>query len=191
MLKHIKPALLLLLFMTVLTGAIYPLTVTGITQLIFPKQANGSLLIENGKLQGSELIGQAFTKPEYFWSRPSATAPFPYNAKASSGSNLALTNPAFLDAIKSRMAVLKAADAKNETAIPIDLLTASGSGLDPHISIVAANYQVERVAKARHLKPETVQDLVKQYTEYETIAVLGAAGVNVLRLNLALDKLKS
>ena len=187
MLKHIKPAFLLLLFMTVLIGVLYPLTVTGIAQLIFPKQANGSLLIENDKVQGSELIGQAFTKPEYFWSRPSATAPFPYNAKASNGSNVALMNPAFLDAIKSRMAVLNAADSKNETAIPIDLLTASGSGLDPHISIAAANYQVQRVAKARHLKAETVQALVKQYTEYQTSSVLGSAGVNVLRLNLALD----
>ena len=190
MLKHIKPALLLFVFMTLLTGAIYPLAVTGIAQLIFPNQANGSLLSENGKVQGSALIGQAFTKPEYFWSRPSATSPFPYNAKASSGSNLALSNPAFLDVIKSRIAVLKAADPKNEMPIPIDLLTASGSGLDPHISIAAANYQLKRVAKARHLKPEIVQELVKQYTEHHSIAVLGSEGVNVLRLNLALNQLQ-
>ena len=138
--EQIRPALTMLLLLTVLTGLLYPLTITGIAQLFFPHQANGSLIVRDGKAIGSELIGQYFDEPKYFWGRPSATSPFPYNAAASSGSNLGPTNPALIDAVKSRVAALRAADPGNDTPIPGDLVTASGSGLDPHISTAAAEY---------------------------------------------------
>ncbi len=146
---QIRPALMAILIFTLLTGVIYPLVVTGIAQLVFPHQANGSLIVNNGQAVGSELIGQPFDDPKYFWGRLSATSPFPYNAAASSGSNLGPTNPALLDAVKARIAALKAADPTNTQPIPVDLVTASGSGLDPDISVAAALYQVPRVARAR------------------------------------------
>ena len=187
--EHIRPALMMLLILTVLTGLIYPLAVTGLAQLLFPHQANGSLIVHDGKVIGSELIGQYFDKPEYFWSRPSATSPFPYNAAASGGSNLGPTNPALIDAVKTRVAALQAADPGNELPIPVDLVTASGSGLDPHISPAAALYQVKRVARARGLDENTVRTLVAQHTEGRQFGLLGERRVNVLQLNLALDGL--
>jgi K+-transporting ATPase ATPase C chain len=158
-------------------------------QLFFPEQANGSLIVHNGKVIGSKLIGQYFDKPEYFWSRPSATSPFPYNAAASGGSNLGPTNPALIEAVKARVAAFRAADPGNAPPIPVDLVTASGSGLDPHISPAAALYQVKRVARARGLDESTVQTLVTQHTEGRQFGLLGEPRVNVLELNLALDAL--
>ena len=154
MLAYLRPAILLTLVMTVLTGLIYPLVVTGVAQVLFPRQANGSLIIKDGKVVGSTLIGQPFDDPRYFWSRPSATSPFPYNAASSSGSNLGPTNPALHDAVKTRVEALRTADPGNTAPVPVDLVTASGSGLDPHISPAAAFYQVRRVAKARGLSEE-------------------------------------
>ncbi|HMU55384.1 MAG TPA: potassium-transporting ATPase subunit KdpC [Nitrospira sp.] len=184
---HIKPALTMLLILTVLTGLIYPLAVTGLARLFFPDQAHGSLIVRDGKVIGSRLIGQQFDKPEHFWSRPSATSPVPYNAAASSGSNLGPTNPALLGAVNARVAALRAADPGNGSPIPIDLVTASGSGLDPHISPAAALYQVNRVARARGLEEKTVNALVIQHTEGRQFGLLGERRVNVLLLNLALD----
>lgn len=185
---QIRPALTMLLILTVLTGPIYPLAVTGLAQVFFPNQANGSVIVREGKVIGSTLIGQYFDKPEYFWSRPSATAPFPYNAVASGGSNLGPTNPALIEAVKARIAALRAADPGNDVRIPVDLVTASGSGLDPHISPAAALYQVKRVASARGIGEATVRDLVIQHTQSRQIGVLGEPRVNVLLLNLALDE---
>jgi len=187
---QIRPALMMLLILTVLTGLVYPLAVTGLAQLFFPSQANGSLIVHNGKVIGSKLIGQYFDRPEYFWSRPSATSPFPYNAAASSGSNLGPTNPALIEAVKARVAALRAADPGNELPIPVDLVTASGSGLDPHISPAAALYQLKRVARVRGLDENTVLTLVTQHTEGRQFGLLGERRVNVLQLNLALDTLK-
>jgi len=188
MIKHIKPALLLFIILTVLTGVIYPAIVTGLAQLLFPSQANGSLITNsNGNPQGSSLIGQAFTNPAYFWSRPSATSPFPDNAGASSGSNLGPTNPALVAAIKARVEALKAADPENTAPIPIDLITASGSGLDPHISPAAANYQLNRIAKIRHMSLDKLQNLVAENTESRQFGIFGEPRVNVLTLNQALD----
>jgi K+-transporting ATPase ATPase C chain len=187
--QQIRPALTMLLILTVLTGLVYPLAVTGLAQLFFPDQANGSLIIHNGKVIGSKLIGQYFDRPEYFWSRPSATSPFPYNAAASSGSNLGPTNPALIEAVKARVAAFRAADPGNDSPIPIDLVTASGSGLDPHISPAAALYQLKRVARARGLNDDTVLTLVTQHTEGRQFGLLGERRVNVLQLNLALDAL--
>lgn len=185
--EHLRPALTMLLVLTLLTGVIYPLIVTGLAQILFPRQANGSLIVRDGKLIGSELIGQYFNEPKYFWSRPSATSPFPYNAAASSGSNLGPTNPALIERIKARVAALRAADPGNDRPVPVDLVTASGSGLDPHISPAAAVYQAHRVARMRGVEERQVKDLVGHYTEGRQFGVLGEPRVNVLKLNLALD----
>jgi potassium-transporting ATPase KdpC subunit len=184
---HIRPALVLLIVMSVLTGLIYPAVVTGIAQLVFPRQANGSLIVRDGKVIGSALIGQPFDDPKYFWGRPSATSPFPYNAASSSGSNQGPTNPALYDAVKGRVEAMRAADPGNTAPVPVDLVTASGSGLDPHISPAAALYQVGRVAKARKLEESAVRQLVEKHTEGRQIGFLGEPRVNVLMLNLALD----
>jgi K+-transporting ATPase ATPase C chain len=188
--EQIKPALMTFVILTVLTGLVYPLTVTGVAQLLFPHQANGSLIVRDGKILGSELIGQYFDAPEYFWGRPSATSPFPYNAAASSGSNLGPTNPVLAEAVKARIAVLKAADPGNDAPIPVDLVTASASGLDPHISPASAAYQVRRIARARGLEQDVVRQLVTQYTEGRQLGFLGEQRVNVLLLNLALDRIR-
>lgn len=187
---QIRPALTMLVILTLLTGLAYPLAVTGLAQLFFPDQANGSLIVRDGKVIGSQLIGQYFDKPEYFWPRPSATTPFPYNAAASGGSNLGPTNPALIEAVKARVAALRAADPGNELPIPVDLVTASGSGLDPHISPAAALYQLKRVARTRDLDENTVLTLVTQHTEGRQFGLLGERRVNVLQLNVALDALK-
>ncbi len=188
--KLIRPALMLLLLFTLLTGLVYPLVVTGIAQLVFPHQADGSLILQNGQVAGSELIGQQFSDPKYFWGRLSATGPYPYNAAASSGSNLGPTNPALLDEVKARVAALKAADPGNTQPIPVDLVTSSGSGLDPDISMAAALYQLPRVARLRGLSETSVRTLIDQYTTGRTLGFLGEPRVNVLELNLALDALK-
>jgi K+-transporting ATPase ATPase C chain len=181
----------MLLVWTVLTGVAYPLAVTGLSQLLFSNQANGSLILDkSGKPLGSSLIGQAFSDPKYFWGRPSATSPYPDNGGASSGSNLGPTNPALVDAVNSRVQALKEADPKNQSPIPVDLVTASGSGLDPHISPAAAEYQIDRVAKARKLDAAKVRALVSQHTEQRQWWVLGEPRVNVLQLNLALDAMR-
>lgn len=188
--EHIRPALTMLLILTVLTGLVYPLTITGMTHLIFPDQSNGSLIVRNGKVIGSKLVGQYFDKPEYFWSRPSATSTFAYNAAASGGSNLGPTNPALIEAVKARVTALRATDPGNDAPIPVDLVTASGSGLDPHISPAAALYQVKRVARGRGLGESILQTLVTQHIEGRQFGFLGERRVNVLELNLALDNLK-
>ena len=184
---HIRPALVLLIVLSVLTGLIYPAVVTGVAQLVFPRQANGSLIVRDGKVVGSSLVGQPFDDPKYFWGRPSATSPFPYNAAASSGSNQGPTNPVLYDAVKGRVEALRTADPGNTAPVPVDLVTASGSGLDPHISPAAALYQVGRVAKARKLDEGVVRQLVEQHTEGRQLGMLGEPRVNVLTLNLALD----
>jgi potassium-transporting ATPase KdpC subunit len=191
----IKPAAVLFLAFTLLTGVAYPLLVTGIAQAVFPSQANGSLVADNGlpakgaqDAFGSRLIGQPFSAPGYFWSRPSATSPFPYNAAASSGSNLGPLNPALNQAVHQRVQTLKSFTVITDVPVPVDLLTASGSGLDPHISPAAAQYQVPRVATARGMDMHRVQELVQRYTEGRTMGVLGEPRVNVLLLNLALDR---
>lgn len=186
MLKQLKQAFLLLVVFTILTGIIYPLAVTEIAQVIFPYQANGSLIYRDGKPVASALIGQAFTEPKYFWSRPSATSPMPYNAESSSGSNLGPTNPDLVKAVKERIEVLRKADPGNDAPVPVDLVTTSASGLDPHIS-PAAEYQVNRVAKARGLEVAAVRKLVSQHTESRTLGLLGEPRVNVVELNLDLD----
>jgi K+-transporting ATPase ATPase C chain len=185
----IRPAVTLFALMTLVTGVVYPLAVTGIARLVFPQQAAGSLLFKDGKPIGSTLIGQNFSEPKYFWGRPSATGPMPYNAANSSGSNLGPLNPALVDAVKSRVAALRAADPGNSAPVPVDLVTTSASGLDPHISVAGASYQVARVARARGLAPDTVQGLVERRSEGRVLGVFGEARVNVLALNLALDQL--
>ena len=188
MIKHVKPAIILFVLLSVLTGVIYPALVTGLAQLLFASQANGSQLTDNGgKPMGSSLIGQPFSNPGHFWGRPSATGPFPYNAGASSGSNLGPTNPALVEAVKARLEALQAADLDNKAPVPVDLITASGSGLDPHISPAAAYYQINRVAKARLIKPEKLRALVAANTQSRQWGFLGEPRVNVLSLNLALD----
>lgn len=186
--QELRPALFMFLVLTVITGALYPLGVTGVAGLFFPNQAGGSLIEKEGEVVGSRLIGQPFDDPKYFWSRPSATGPTAYNAAASSGSNLGPTNEVLKKAIADRVAALKAADPENIDPVPVDLVTASGSGLDPHISPAAAYYQVGRVAKARGLSKETVDELVAQQTEGRRW-VLDEHHVNVLELNLVLDRL--
>ena len=188
--KELKPAVLLFVVLSVLTGALYPLVVTGIAQGVFPRQANGSLIERGGKALGSELIGQPFGAPKYFWTRPSATSPYPYNASSSSGSNQGPLNPALTDAVAARVKVLRDANPDNKVPVPADLVTASGSGLDPHISPAAAEYQLARVAKARNLDPQKVRALVAEATEGRQLGFLGEPRVNVLRLNLALDGTK-
>jgi len=192
MAQQIKPAIVLLALLTVITGVVYPLAVTVVAQVAFPRQANGSLVVRSDRtddIVGSALIGQPFDDPKYFWGRLSATAPFAYNAAASSGSNLGPLNPALTDAVKARVDALRAADPGNQSPIPVDLVTASGSGLDPDISPAAAAWQVGRVARARGLDPATVQALVARYTEGRQWGFLGEARVNVLAVNLALDAL--
>jgi potassium-transporting ATPase KdpC subunit len=183
-----RPAIALFVLLTAVVGFIYPLIVTGIGQVAFPEQAAGSLIVKEGKAIGSRLIGQSFTEPKYFWSRPSATGPYPYNASASTGSNQGPLNPALTDAVKARIEALKTADPTNTAPIPVDLVTASASGLDPHISVAAANYQLERVARARGLSALTVAALVTKHTEGRLLGFLGEPRVNVLGLNLALDR---
>src|SRR5262245_41149439 len=184
---HVRAALVSLIVLTVITGIAYPLVVTGIAQAVFPSQANGSLLVVDGKPVGSQLIGQPFDDPKYFWGRPSATSPFGYNAGSSSGSNLSTTNPALVKAVQDRVDALRAADPGNTAPVPVDLVTASGSGLDPHISPAAALYQATRVANARKIAPEVVHELIEQHTEGRTLGFLGEPRVNVLQLELAVD----
>jgi K+-transporting ATPase ATPase C chain len=195
MLDQIRPTLVSFAVLTLLTGIAYPLLITGIAQAAFPSQANGSLIVRDGKAVGSRLIGQSFDAPNYFWGRLSATAdangkPLPYNAGASAASNLGPTNPALVDEVKARVDALTAADPENAAPIPIDLVTSSGSGLDPHITPAAALYQVHRVAKARQLDESRVRELVAAHTEDRTLGFLGEPRVNVLELNVALDALK-
>jgi len=184
---HLRPAVVILALMTLITGVGYPLVVTGIAQTLFRAQANGSLIVKDGKPVGSTLIGQPFDDPKYFWSRPSATSPFADNAGSSSGSNLSPTNADLVKAVQGRVDALRAADPGNAVPVPVDLVTASGSGLDPHISPAAALYQVPRVAKARKLDPEALRQLVERHTEGRFLGFLGEPRVNVLTLNLALD----
>lgn len=185
---QLRPAVMMLVWLSLVTGLAYPLLVTGIAQAVFPVQANGSLIVREGKAVGSALIGQAFDDPEYVWGRLSATAPHPYHAGASSGSNLGPLNPALPAAARARIATLRGADPGNVAAVPVDLVTASASGLDPHISPAAALYQVPRVARARGLDPAAVRDLVERHVEGRQLGVLGEPRINVLRLNLALDE---
>ncbi len=190
MLRTLREALLMVAAMTLLTGVTYPLIVTGVARLAFPRAAAGSLIERDGKIVGSALIGQPFSAPKYFWSRPSATAPMPYNAAASSGSNQGPLNPALADAVKARVEALRAADPDSRAAVPVDLVTASASGLDPHISPAAAEYQAARVARVRNLPVERVRALVAEHTTGRQLGVFGEAVVNVLQLNLALDSIR-
>ena len=187
MMREFKPALVMLILLSGLTGLLYPALVTGFAQLVFPDEANGSLIVKDGKVQGSALIGQPFADAKHFWSRPSATSPYPYNASASSGSNQGPLNPALKEAVEGRIKALREADPGNEAPVPIDLVTASASGLDPHISPAAAQYQVARVARARGLDAQKVRALVDKATEARQWGFFGEPRVNVLRLNLALD----
>ncbi|HTO73173.1 MAG TPA: potassium-transporting ATPase subunit KdpC [Gemmatimonadales bacterium] len=186
---HLRPALVAVLLFTLLTGVVYPAVVTLLGKLVFPGPAEGSLIVKDGHVLGSRLIGQSFSDPKYFWGRLSATGPVPYNAAASSGSNLGPSNPALVDAVKGRLDALHAADSTTTGPVPVDLVTASGSGLDPAISPAAAAYQVARVARVRNLQPAQVEALVAAATEGRTFGLLGEPRVNVLRLNLALDSL--
>src|SRR5216117_3254274 len=187
MVAYIRTALVLLALLTIVTGIAYPLLVTAVAQIAFPTQANGSLIVKDGKVVGSALIGQPFDDPKYFWGRPSATSPFGYNAASSSGSNLSPTNPALVKAVQERVDALRAADPDTKAPVPVDLVTASGSGLDPHISPAAALYQVHRVAKVRKLDGAAVRRLIEQHTEGRWLGLLGEPRLNVLELNLALD----
>jgi potassium-transporting ATPase KdpC subunit len=187
MLTHCRAAIVSLAALTLITGIVYPVLVTVIAQVAFPHQANGSLILKDGKPVGSALIGQPFDDPKYFWGRPSATSPFPDNAGSSSGSNLSPTNPDLVKAVQERIAALRAADPGNTAAVPVDLVTASASGLDPHISPAAALYQVSRVARARKADPHAVQALVERHSAGRLLGLLGEPRVNVLELNLALD----
>jgi len=191
MLKELRPALVVFGLLTALTGAAYPALITGIAQAVFPDQANGSLIVQDGKAVGSRLIGQTFSDPGHFWGRPSATAPMSFNAAASSGSNQGPLNPALEEAVKGRIEALKASDPSQTAAIPVDLVTASGSGLDPHISVAAAQWQAPRVARSRNLSDAQVGELIARHTDGRQLAVLGEPRVNVLELNLALDNLAS
>lgn len=183
----LRPCLGTFAALTLLTGAVYPLLVTGVARVAFPAQATGSLIVRDGQPVGSHLLGQPYSRPEYFWGRPSATTPQAYNGAASSGSNQSPTNPALADAVRARVAALRGADPGNTQPVPVDLVTASGSGLDPHISPAAAEYQLARVAQARRMSVEDVRRLVAAHTEGRTLGVLGEPRVHVLELNLALD----
>lgn len=187
--QELRPALLMFLVLTVITGALYPLGVTGIAGLLFPNQVDGSLIRKEGEVVGSRLVGQLFDDPKYFWGRPSATGPFPYNASASSGSNLGPANDVLKKAVAERVAALKSADPENTDPVPVDLVTASGSGLDPHITPASAEYQVGRVAKRRGLEEAVVRGLIAGQTEGPQFGVLGEQRVHLLGLNLALDDL--
>ena len=187
--KTLRPALVLFVLLSALTGLVYPLAVTGAAQALFPEQAEGSLVMRGGQPVGSALIGQNFGDPGHFWGRPSATAPMPYNAGASGGSNQGPLNPALADAVKGRIEALRAADPGNMQPVPVDLVTASASGLDPHISPAAARYQAARVARVRGLAPDRVGQLIDEHTEGPWLGLLGEPRVNVLALNLALDAL--
>lgn len=184
---HVRPAIILLTLLSVVTGLAYPAIVTAVAQLAFPRQANGSLIVKDGKVVGSALIGQPFDDPKYFWGRPSATMPFPYNAGSSSGSNQSPTHPDLIKAVQTRVDALRAADPDNKAPVPVDLVTASASGLDPHISPAAALYQVSRVARTRKMDPGALRDLVGVHTARRWLGILGEPRVNVLELNLALD----
>jgi len=184
----IRPAVSLFVALSVVTGLVYPLLVTGVAKVAFADQAAGSLIVKDGKAVGSSLIGQNFSDPKYFWGRPSATSPMPYNAAGSSGSNQGPLNPALVDAVKGRVEALQAADPGNKAPVPVDLVTASASGLDPHISVAAAQYQAARVARVRGIAPATVNELVGKHTEGRLLGLLGEVRVNVLELNLALDQ---
>jgi potassium-transporting ATPase KdpC subunit len=186
--QMLRPLLTLFVLLTVITGIVYPLAVTGFGKAFFPRQVSGSLVMRDGKAVGSSLISQSFQDPKYFWGRVSATSPMPNNATASSGSNFAPTNPALLDAVRTRIQALKTADPDNSLPVPVDLVTASGSGLDPHVSPAAALYQVTRVARARHLDADKVRQLVLSQVEPPQWGFLGEARVNVLLLNLSLDR---
>jgi len=183
----LRPAITMFVLLSLLTGLAYPLLVTGVAQAAFPTQAGGSLVMRDGRAVGSSLIGQAFSDPRHFWSRPSATVPTAYNGAASAGSHLGPLNPALADLVKARIGALRAADPGNTAPVPVDLVTASGSGLDPHISVAAAEYQAGRVARARGLPAEAVEALIAQHTEGRLLGLLGEPRVNVLALNLALD----
>ncbi len=187
--RELRPALLMFLVLTVITGALYPIGVTGIAGLLFPNQVDGSLIRKEGEVVGSQLVGQPFDDPKYFWGRPSATGPFPYNASASSGSNLGPANDVLKKAVADRVAALKSADPENTDPVPVDLATAAGSGLDPHITPASAEYQVGRVAKRRGLEEEVVRGLIARQTEGRQFGVLGEQRVHLLGLNLALDDL--
>jgi potassium-transporting ATPase KdpC subunit len=190
MFRQLRPVLMVFLLLTVATGIIYPLLVTGVAQLAFPERANGSLIRREGGYAGSELIGQPFDDPKYFWGRLSATADFPYNSASSSGSNLGPSNPALVEAVKGRLEALQKADPGNPSPVPIDLVTSSGSGLDPHITAAAALYQAPRVARARGLSEDQIRRLLDQFSEGRQWGFLGEPRVNVLKLNLALDHLQ-
>ena len=185
-----RPALVLFVLLSLLTGIAYPYAITGIAALVFPREAAGSLVERDGKVVGSLLIGQSFSDPKYFWSRPSATSPMANNAVASSGSNLGPTNPALIDAVKGRVAALRSADPGNAALVPVDLVTASASGLDPEISRAGAEYQAARVARVRGLPVERVRALVAEHSRGQWLGFLGEPRVNVLALNLALDATK-
>jgi K+-transporting ATPase ATPase C chain len=188
MIKLIRQSILMLTVMTLVTGVVYPLVVTGIAQVAFPRTANGSVMVKDGTPLGAELIGQSFTDPKYFWPRPSATSPFPDNPSSSGASNLGPTNPALTDAIKQRIDALRAADPGNSAAVPVDLVTASASGVDPDISPAAATFQIPRVARVRGMSIEDVTRLVDAAAQARQLGVLGEPRVNVLKLNLMLDR---
>jgi K+-transporting ATPase ATPase C chain len=188
--QYLRPALSIFVGLSIITGLAYPLIVTGIGKVAFPSQAEGSLIRQDDRIVGSKLIGQQFSSPAYFWGRPSATAPYPYNAAASSGSNQGPLNPALEAAVKERIAALKSADPDNTQAVPVDLVTASASGLDPHISPAAALYQADRVARARQLDRAQILQLIAQHTKGKQFGIFGENRVNVLSLNLSLDALK-
>lgn len=188
--RQLKTIILFLAVFTLITGVAYPLLVTGLSQILFHHQANGSLILQNGQLTGSDLIGQPFSDPKYFWGRLSATSPVPYNAGSSSGSNLGPSNPDLTEAAQARLDALKAIDPDNNQAVPVDLVTFSASGLDPDISVAAATYQAARVARYRGLSQAVISDLVKRFTERRQLGILGEPRVNVLKLNQALDNLK-